>query len=236
MTYISERTDSMPRFLLAALAATLLILPATAEGKSSPRVQGTIATKNEASSLVTVKAARQAFALRVPGSLSAIRVGQRVELRGSTLRARGDGARVLARNVSIVSSQTLSTSSPPRADDDEVEIKGKLTSLSPLTVESAKRSVTCKVPTSGALAGFAVGDLVEMTCDRVAGALVVRKLKHEDTKDDVAGPGVCDDDHDHSSPGGVNNDDDDNDHGGPGGDDDDDDEGGPGCDESDDDD
>jgi hypothetical protein len=212
----------MPRFLLAALAATLLILPATAEGKSSPRVQGTIATKDEASSLVTVKAARQAFGLRVRGSLSAIRVGQRVELRGSTLRARGHGSRVLARNVSIVSNRALSAPTSPRADDDKVEIKGKLMSFgASVSVVSGIRSVTCADPAGVSSKGFVQAELVEMTCDRVAGgALMLRKLEHEDTEDDVAGPGVCHEDDDHSGPGGGNDDD----------------EGGPGCDESDDDD
>jgi len=213
----------MPRFLLAALAATLLILPATAEGKSSPRVQGTIATKNAASSLVTVKAARQAFALRVPGSLSAIRVGQRVELRGSTLRARGHGSRVLARDVSIVSSSALSAPTSPRADDDEVEIKGKLMSFgSSVTVESGTRSVTCADPAGISSKGFVQAELVEMTCARVAGgALVLRKLEHEvddnspgqgiddDDDDDDSGPGSGGDgDDDSSGPGGGDNDDD----------------------------
>jgi len=204
----------MPRFLLAALAATLLILPATAEGQSSLRLRGTVALKSQANDLVTVRTQRHAVALRVSGSMSLIRVGQRVELRGSTLRARGNGARVLARNVSIVSSQTLSTSSSPRADDDEVEIKGRLTSLFPLTVESAARSVTCTVSTSGALAGFAVGDFVEITCDRVGGSWMLRTLEHEDRAD-------ADADDDSSRGHGSGDDDDDDDHSGPGGDDDD---------------
>ena len=215
----------MPRFLLAVLAAALLILPATAEGQSGLRLRGTVAFKSQANDLVTVRTQRHAVALRVPGSMSLIRVGQRVEVRGSTLRARGNGSRVLARNVSIVSSQPLSTSSSPRADDDEpdndeVEIKGKLMSLAPLTVASATRSVTCTVPAGFALTGFASGAFVEMTCDLVAGDWVVRKLEHEDDDDDDAsrGPGSADDD-----------DDDDDDHSGPGGgDDDDDDDSGPG--------
>lgn len=218
----------MPRFLLLALTLALLLVPATAQGQSSLRLQGTVALKSQANDLVTVRTHRQAVALRVPGSMSLIRVGQRVELRGSTLRARGHGSRVLARNVSIASSQPLSTSSSPRADDDEpnddeVEIKGKLASLTPLTltVTSATRSVTCSVPNAGLLAGFAVGDLVEITCDLVRGSWVLRKLEHEDRADDDEGDdssrghGSGDDDDD------DNNDDDD--RSGPGDADDDDD-------------
>lgn len=216
----------MPRFLLAVLAAALLIVPATAQGQSGVRLQGTVALKSQANDLVTVRTHRQAVALRVPGSMSLIRVGQRVELRGSTLRAGGHGSRVLARNVSIASSQPLSTSSSPRADDDEpnddeVEIKGKLTSLAPLTVASATRSVTCTVPDAALLAGFAVGDLVEITCDLVRGSWVLRKLEHEDRAvddegdDSSRGHGSGDDDDD------DNNDDDD--RSGPGDADDDDD-------------
>ncbi len=213
----------MPRFLLLALTLALLLVPATAQGQSSLRLQGTVALKSQANDLVTVRTHRQAVALRVPGSMSLIRVGQRVELRGSTLRARGHGSRVLARNVSIASSQPLSTSSSPRADDDEpnddeVEIKGKLASLTPLTltVTSATRSVTCSVPNAGLLAGFAVGDLVEITCDLVRGSWVLRKLEHEDRADDDEG--------DDSSRGhGSGDDDDNNDRSGPGDADDDDD-------------
>lgn len=214
----------MPRFLLAALAAILLILPATAEGQPTSRLRGTVALKSQANDLITVRTQRQAVALRVPGSMSLIRIGQRVELRGSTLRARGNGSRVLARDVSIVSSRPLSTSSSPPAgnepNDDEVEIKGKLTSLAPLTVMSATRSVTCAVPNAGLLAGFAVGDFVEITCDLVRGSWTLRKLQHEDAADDDDG----EDDHDHSGPGAGDDDeeeDDDSSGHGSGGDDDD---------------
>jgi hypothetical protein len=228
----------MPRFLLAVLAAVLLVLPATAEGQSTTRLRGTVALKSQATDLVTVRTKRQAVALRVPGSMSLIRIGQRIELRGSTLRAHGHGSRVLAHNVSIVSSQPLSTSSSPQAEDeededDEVEIKGKLTSLAPLTVTSATRSVTCSVPSAGLLAGFVVGDFVEITCDLVGGSWVLRELEHEDMADDdddsSSGNASRDDDDgedaDRSGPGGGDDDDDDDDDSsgpGPGGDDDDD--------------
>ncbi len=207
----------MPRLLLAALATLLLILPATAEGHSGLRLRGTVALKSEANDLVTVRTQRNAVALRVPGSMSRIHVGQQVELRGSTLRAHAHGSRVLARNVSIVSSQPLSSSFLPRAndepDDDEVEIKGLIRSLAPLTVESRIRSVTCAVPTGMSLAGFAVGDFVEITCDRIDGTWTLRTLHHEDLDDDDNG----NEDDDDSSSGPSSGDEDDGDHSGPGG-------------------
>jgi len=212
----------MPRCLLLVLAAALLVLPATAEGQSSSRLRGTVALESEANHLVTVRTKRQAVALRVPGSMSRIRVGQRVELRGSTLRAHGHGSRVLARNVSIVSTHALSTSSSPSASNDEVEIKGTIKSLAPLTVESTTRSVTCVVPAGMSLAGFAVGDFVEITCDRIGDSWVLRKLKHEDVAgvdDDDDDDEDEDEDDDHSGPGGG--DDDDSSGQGSGGDDDD---------------
>jgi len=212
----------MPRCLLLVLAAALLVLPATAEGQSSSRLRGTVALESEANHLVTVRTKRQAVALRVPGSMSRIRVGQRVELRGSTLRAHGHGSRVLARNVSIVSTHALSTSSSQSANDDEAEIKGTIRSLTPLTVESTTRSVTCVVLAGMSLAGFAVGDFVEITCDRIGDSWVLRKLKHEDVAgvdDDDDDDEDEDEDDDHSGPGGG--DDDDSSGQGSGGDDDD---------------
>lgn len=221
----------MPRFLLVVLAAVLLVLPATAEGQSTSRLRGTVVLKSQANDLVTVRTKRQAVALRVPGSMSLIRIGQRIELRGSTLRAQGHRSRVLAHNVSIVSSQPLSTSSSPQAEDDEVEIKGKLTSLAPPTVTSATRSVTCFAPSAGLLTGFVAGDFVEITCDLVGGSWVLRELEHEDMADDdddsLSGNASGDDDDgeddDHTGTGGGDHDDDDDSSGpGPGGDDDDD--------------
>ena len=196
----------MPRFLIAALAAAILALPATAAGHSSPRVRGTVALKVAASHLVTVRATRQAFALRVPGSLSSIHVGQRVELRGTTLRADGHGSPVLARDVVIASSGPLSASPAPRRDDDgqaandEIEIKGKLTSLSPATVVSSTRTVSCVVPAGKVLTGFGVNDLVEMTCDLAGSTLTLRTLEHED--DAAAKPSRHDDDEDDDDNGG----------------------------------
>ena len=207
----------MTRLVLCGLAAaTLLLVPATAQGHSGVRIRGTVALKDTAAHVVTLRAARQAVALRVPGSLALIRVGMRVELRGSTLRRHGNGSRVLARNVTIESTQTLSNLSAPIRDeddevDDEVEIEGTLVSLSPLTVRSATRTVACAVPSGVSLAGFGIGDFVEITCDLQGGAFVLRVLKHED--EDRADR---EDDDGHSGPG-HGGDDDGDDNSGPGG-------------------
>jgi len=236
----------MPRIVLAALAALILILPATAEGQSGLRLRGTVALKVPAQGLVTVRAQRRAVVLHVPGSLARIRIGQRVELRGSTLRSHGNGSRVLARKVSVVRSQALPQHGAPAPaspagdeidlDDDELEVKGTLTSLSPLTVTAAGRAFTCAVPSGVSLTGFAVGDFVEMTCDLVGSSWILRELEHEDDEDDDenCGPGNVDDDDDDDENSGPGNgdDDDDDDNCGPGNgdddDDDDDDSSGPG--------
>lgn len=201
----------MPRLLVIALLTALLLVPATAEGKSNVRLRGTVVAKDAAAHLVSVKASRQLFSLRVPGSASAIRTGQRVELRGSTLRAHGHGSRVLARGVSIVASQPLSGSSSSQAsddDDDEIEIKGTLTSLAPVTVTSGSRAVSCTAPAGMSLSGVAVGDLVELTCDLVGGTWVVRKLEPEDD-DDRAGEDDDDEDEDDDDSSGHGSGDDD---------------------------
>ncbi|HEX4745924.1 MAG TPA: hypothetical protein VFU99_03480 [Gaiellaceae bacterium] len=203
----------MTRIALGVLAASvLLLLPATAQGDSSVRVRGTVTLKDSAAHIVTLRATRQAVALRVPGSLAAIRVGQRVELRGSTLRAKGGGSRVLARNVTIASSAPLSAAPQPKADEevdeDEVEIKGELLSLTPLTVRSSTRTVTCAVPAGQSVTGFAIGDFVEITCDLRAGAWVLRNLEHEDDED------RADRDDDHRGHSGSGDDDDDDDEDG----------------------
>jgi len=213
----------MPRIVPGVLAAAILfLLPAVALGDSGIRMHGAVASKSGTTHLVSVRSLRQIAALRVPGSLSAIHVGQRVELRGSTLRASARHSRLLARNVTVVRTQTLTSS---QSSDDEVEIKGTLTSLSPLTVQSSGRAVSCVAPAGVSLAGFAVGDVVEMTCELRAGALVLRKLEQEDEAnvpkaddeddDNDSGPGNVDDDDDSSGHG--SGDDDAPDHGGPGG-------------------
>ena len=108
----------MPRIVLAALAALLMLLPATADGHSGLRLRGTVTAVHPANNLLNVRSGRLAHVLRAPGSLARIRVGMRVELRGTTLRRHGNGSRVLARGVVIVSSVVLA--SHVRAPDPDL--------------------------------------------------------------------------------------------------------------------
>jgi hypothetical protein len=219
----------MSRIVLAALAATLLLLPATAGAQSVRHLHGVVASEDAFRSFVTVSSARRDHVLRVEhAAFQRIRVGMRVELRGKTLRSEGANARVLSRNALRV--RTEPRAGALQADDDEIEVKGTLTSLSPLTVLNNGRSFTCALPAGQLLSGFAVGDFVEMTCDLRAGAFVLRVLKHED--DDEAN----EDDDENRGPGNAEDDDGDTDNSGPGNADDDDDNSGPGNGDDDDDD
>ncbi len=237
----------MPRMFLAAvaalLAALLLLAPATSASRSGAKLRGTVAATFPKNELIRVDSRRLAHILRVPGSQARIRVGQRVELRGSTLRRQGHGSRVVARNVQVVRSVALSASPSATggalapSDDDELEVKGTLTSLSPVTVSTAKGSAVCVAPAGLSLSGFAIGDFVEMTCDLRSGVWTVRKLEHEDDHaaggrgddddddDDNSGPGNCDDrrSEEHSGPGSCDDADDDHHNSGHGNGDDDDD-------------
>jgi hypothetical protein len=173
----------MRPFMLAALAAAVFLLPAAAEAGSGARVRGTVTVKDESSALVTVVSQRRIHVLRIPGSLAAIRLGQRVELRGTTLRRKGSGSRVLARGVAVVRVGLVAGAN--RGDeplDDERELTGRITSLSPLTVAG----LTCAVPSAVSLVGFRVGDVVEITCDLIGGTWTLRKIHRED-RDEVNG-------------------------------------------------
>jgi hypothetical protein len=192
----------MKRFALAALAALLLLAPATATGAGADaaRVQlrGTVAQTLPANRLVRVDTARVAHILRVPGSQTRIHVGQRVALRGTTLLERGK-SRVLARGVVLAGSARKGSSSVSgvsggrsRSDDSgKLEIKGNLTSLSPPTVSSGSVSASCALLAGQVLTGFTVGDFVEMKCVLQLGVWIVRDLRHED--DQVANPPDDDD-------------------------------------------
>lgn len=205
----------MRRLLLLALTSALLLLPAPAEAGSSLRLRGEVTEKDTAAGLITIASARLEHVLRVPGSLARIRVGQRVELRNTTLRRHGRGSRVLARGVLIVGAQIVVRPAPPdEPDDDERELRGRIASLSPLTVAG----LTCAVPAGVSLAGFRVGDVVEITCDLLRGVWTLRKIHLEDD-DEVRDR---DDDRDHDDRHGGDDDDDDHGgHSGPGGGDDD---------------
>jgi hypothetical protein len=139
---------------------------------------------------------RTRFSLRVPGSLGSIRLGERVELRGSTLRSDDGRALVLARGVSVLAAQPIPSAKTPGSseDDDELEITGKLTSLSPVTVVAGTRSASCAAPAGLSLARFALGDVVELKCVLVAGVWTVRELQREDAEDEEQATAADDDD------------------------------------------
>ena len=199
----------MRRLLLAALVVAVL-LPAGADAGSDPRARGLVTAKDQTAGLVTVATQRRAHVLRVPGSLERIRLGQRVELRGTTLRRKGNGSRVLARGVLVVRVDVVSRAGrqDDEPDDDEREVRGRITSLSPLTVAG----LTCTVPSGVSLAGLQVGDVAEMTCDLIRGTWTLRKIHLEDDDE------VRNEDDNRRNRGG----DDDGDRGGRNGDDDDD--------------
>lgn len=177
----------MNRILLIALAATLLVLSASAYARSDLRLRGTVTATSSAERLVTVTSSRLVHVLRVPGSVAEIRVGQRVEVRGTTLRARGSVSRVLARGVLIVRSEPTANREVGR-----VEAHGRISSLSPLTVAG----VTCTVPASSSIARFRVGERVEMKCDFAAGVLTLRRLESEEADRDEREDEEEDRDHD----------------------------------------
>jgi hypothetical protein len=88
------------------------------------------------------------------------------------------------------------------------ELEGTVTSLSPLTVTSAKQGVaplTCDVPAGVSLAGLQLGDRVEVTCDLVGDRWALRKLEQKDhasagAPGSTQGPtAACDDDEDDDS-------------------------------------
>ena len=174
----------MRRFLLLALAAGMLLLPAGADAGSGTRARGTVTVKDEAARLVTVASTRRVHVLRVPGSLASIRIGERVVLRGTTLRRKGNGSVVLARGVTVVRIERIDRANrnDDEPNDDEREVRGRITSLSPLTVAG----LTCAVPGGVSLTGLQVGDLAEMTCDLIAGQWTLRKIHLEDN-DEVRG-------------------------------------------------
>ncbi len=112
----------MLRTIVTAAVAAAVLVFATAATGASVRLEGAVVAKLPANQLIRVDNRRAHFVLRVPGSQSAIRVGQRVQLRGTTLRRRGSGSRVLARNVTIAGSVARDPSLPsggdPGRDDD----------------------------------------------------------------------------------------------------------------------
>jgi hypothetical protein len=95
---------------------------------------------------------------------------------------------------------------------DEVEVRGAIGAIGGgggVTVGTT----TCAIPTGAVLAGFAVGDVVEMECRTVAGVLTLERLKAEDD-DHASDPDDDEDDDDDRS--GSDSEDDDDEHSGSG--------------------
>lgn len=92
------------------------------------------------------------------------------------------------------------------ADEDELEVKGTISSLDPLTVKRGSgQSVACRIPTGVSLAGLSVGQFVEMKCRTTEGVLTLQRLKAESAGDDHQG----NDDEEHDDDGVDGSDDDD---------------------------
>src|SRR4249919_1992495 len=131
----------MTRALVAALIVTLLAVPSALAHRGGDDEQrnehaarlGTVVSVDATAGTVTIKVA----------DATRLQPGDRVVVK----------ARALRLPVAVV----------PRVEDDEVEVDGKLTSLSPLTVTTeAGRMVICTVPPGVSLARFSTGMPVEM--------------------------------------------------------------------------
>lgn len=63
----------------------------------------------------------------------------------------------------------------------EVELAGTVSAFSggSITVQGGSRSLTCAIPDGTALSGITVGDLVQVECGFVAGALVLKQVEQE---------------------------------------------------------
>lgn len=106
---------------------------------------------------------------------------KRKKQRLSKAKARAK-VQALAKAKSIATAKTAGATVVAGA---ELELRGAVTSLSPLTVGT----LSCAVPASVSLAGFAVGDFVQLECKLVGTAWVLRRIHHED---DLSGRGDAD--------------------------------------------
>jgi hypothetical protein len=202
----------MRRIATAALAVTLLLVTPALAGARGERVRGTLSATNAAAHTVKMDSRHHVrHTLAVRGSLVRLHVGQAVQLRSGTLRGVRRQATVLARGVTVLKVERLTTRQRVRPGADAFEVEGPITSLTPLTVGTA----TCSLPAGFSLVGFAVGDLVEMTCVRSGDAWIVHEIE---SRDDPRAEEDDGEDHDHSGPGrGGDDDHDGGDHGGHGG-------------------
>ena len=199
------------RRLAFALAVTLLLVTPALAGARGERIHGTLSSTSAAAHIVKLDSRGHIRrTLGVRRSLVRLRVGQAVVLRAGTLRRVHREAIVLARGVTVLKVERIVVRNDRvRPGRDAFEVEGPITSLAPLTVGTAD----CVLPTGFSLEGFAVGDLVEMTCVRVGDAWVVRELE---SRDDPRAEEEDEDDEDHDHSGSGPGDDDDH-HGGHGG-------------------
>ncbi len=76
-------------------------------------------------------------------------------------------------------------SSPAQASEGELEVRGTVTALSPLTVKTGTGVlVSCVVPAGMTITGVALNDSIELKCELVGGQWTVRKAHSEDEGDD----------------------------------------------------
>lgn len=231
------------RFLLIALLATALAVPAAAvadrgaDDRTTKTLEQTSA-KRKKQRLSKAKARAKAQALAKTTSIATARSAGATVVAGAELELRG-----AITSLSPLTVGTLSCAVPAAVsltgfavgdfvelecklvgtewtlrkihheddlsggdDADEREVKGAIASLSPLTVGA----VACVVPAGVSVAGFAVGDVVELECKLVGGTWTLHKLELEDDHSAASGRSD-DDDHDDDDHDDDDHDDDDDD-------------------------
>jgi hypothetical protein len=65
----------------------------------------------------------------------------------------------------------------------KIELRGRIATLGAGSI--TVRAVSCNVPAGFPIAGFVVGDLVEITCSRTESGWRLVRLKHEDAQDEA---------------------------------------------------
>lgn len=174
----------------ALSASSIAVTASTAAAPSG--IEGKVEVKGSVVALapLTVRTGTGVVvACDVPAGFSpgALAVGARVELTCVV-----DGGRWVVRSVEL-EDDAGDDEHEGRGDDDEDdgdkdaderELEGTLVSLDPVTVEARGGRLVCAVPDGVSLAGFAVGDRVELKCALVQGSWVLERLEREDDEDD----------------------------------------------------
>lgn len=92
-----------------------------------------------------------------------------------------------ALSAGTITAAPAATGSPAQASEGELEVRGTVTALNPLTVKTGTGVVvSCLVPADTTITGVAVGDSIELNCDLVGGQWTVRKAHSEDDGNDDA--------------------------------------------------